>query len=1171
MDSLRLLHFVTPTPTRRNQFHHSHSHHKLARPPGLGATTTFFNPRIPIPIRGRIVCAVSSTQTREEERATMKSKLNVRIDHQVEFGEHIVIVGSSKEMGSWKKKVPMKWTENGWVCELELKGGEAVEFKFAIVSKDNGLVWESGANRALKLPREGSFAIVCRWGATGEAVNFSPLEFEQNGEEAKDVGENGSAGADITLEAGTSPFVGQWQGKAVSFMRSNDHGNRGSERRWDTSGLQGSVLKLVEGDLNARSWRRKLEVVCELLVGSLQSKDRLEALIYSAIYLKWINTGQVPCFEDGGHHRPNRHAEISRLIFQELEQVSSRRDTSAQEVLVIRKIHPCLPSFKAEFTASVPLTRIRDIAHRGDIPHDLKQEIKHTIQNKLHRSAGPEDLVATEAMLARITKNPGEYSEAFVEQFKIFHHELKDFFNAGSLAEQLVSIRESLDERGCSALTLFMDCKKKLDSAEKSRTIFELIKTMQSLNALRDIIVKGLESDIGNDASDAAIAKHQKWRLCEIGLEDYSFVLLSRFLNALEAMGGAKWLADNVESKNVSSWSDPLGALIVGVHQLALSGWKPEECEAIGAELLAWQEKGLLEKEGSEDGKIIWVLRLKATLDRARRLTEEYSEALLQIFPQRVQMLGKALGIPENSIRTYTEAEIRAGVIFQVSKLCTLLLKAVRSTLGSHGWDILVPGAASGTLVQVESIVPRSLPSTIEGPIILVVNKADGDEEVTAAGSNIVGIILLQELPHLSHLGVRARQERVVFVTCEDDDKVADMQKLTGKNVRLEASLTGVNLTLSSSDDIVPEDLSGNGSSTVEPPGSHDPFSAVKAHSNKGVSAGGLILLADADAQTSGAKAAACGRLASLTAASKKVSSDQGVLASFEVPKSMVIPFGSMELALEHSKSMETFMSFLEQIETARLDGGELDKLCSELQELISSLQLPKDTIDGIGRMFPDNARLIVRSSANVEDLAGMSAAGLYDSIPNVSPSNPTAFANAVSQVWASLYTRRAVLSRRAAGVPQKDATMAVLVQEMLSPDLSFVLHTLSPTDLDQNSVEAEIAPGLGETLASGTRGTPWRLSCGKFDGHVRTLAFANFSEEMLVSGAGPADGDVTRLTVDYSKKPLTVDPIFRHQLGQRLCSVGFFLEREFGSPQDVEGCVVGKDIYVVQTRPQPQ
>jgi hypothetical protein len=39
-----------------------------------------------------------------------------------------------------------------------------------------------------------------------------------------------------------------------------------------------------------------------------------------------------------------------------------------------------LPSFTEAYTASTPLTRIRDIAHRGDIPHELKQEIKHTIQ-----------------------------------------------------------------------------------------------------------------------------------------------------------------------------------------------------------------------------------------------------------------------------------------------------------------------------------------------------------------------------------------------------------------------------------------------------------------------------------------------------------------------------------------------------------------------------------------------------------------------------------------------------------------------------------------------------------------------------------------------------------------------------------------------------------------------
>lgn len=46
---------------------------------------------------------------------------------------------------------------------------------------------------------------------------------------------------------------------------------------------------------------------------------------------------------------------------------------------------------------------------------------------------------------------------------------------------------------------------------------------------------------------------------------------------------------------------------------------------------------------------------------------------------------------------------VLCSVIFQVSKLCTLLLKAIRSTIGSQGWDVLVPGTAVGTLLQVPS------------------------------------------------------------------------------------------------------------------------------------------------------------------------------------------------------------------------------------------------------------------------------------------------------------------------------------------------------------------------------------------------------------------------------------------------------------------------------------
>ena len=68
---------------------------------------------------------------------------------------------------------------------------------------------------------------------------------------------------------------------------------------------------------------------------------------------------------------------------------------------------------------------------------------------------------------------------------------------------------------------------------------------------------------------------------------------------------------------------------------------------------------------------------------------------------------------------------------------------------------------------------------------------------------------------------------------------------------------------------------------------------------------------------------------------------------------------------------------------------------------------------------------VIVRSSANVEDLAGMSGAGLYDSIPNIPAGDAKALGTAVAQVWASLFTRRAVLSRRAAGVLLQDTSVA--------------------------------------------------------------------------------------------------------------------------------------------------
>ncbi|GAQ78092.1 water dikinase [Klebsormidium nitens] len=1120
--------------------------------------------------RGGALAATAETST----AFGTKTSLKILLANQVNFGERHAVFGAGDALKNWQEAVEMHWTDGGWVLDVgALQPGQKVEFKAVIVHGDGGVQWENGPNRIIQLPDGGgAYSVTLHWEKTGEELQLQGVDGQiANGEAAqgapteapKDAG-NGRARSENGASE-VSEFGSKWQGKDIAFMRSNEH-SRERSGKWDTSNLSGPAARLVDGDKHGGSWWQKLEVVKGLVVPpEVGQKPDFDALVNANIYLQWINTGAISCVESGGHHRPNKHAEIARKIFRQLEWELGRKTTTSEEMLVLRRIQPRLPSFSEQFTQSVPLTRIRDIAHRNDIPHDLKQEIKHTIQNKLHRNAGPEDLVATEAMLQRVSK--GDYSQDFVKELRVFYGELKDFFNAGSLTERLEQIRHSLDDSATSALDHFLSRKQILDdfdAQQKAEKLPEvLVGALHALTGLRAQLLGGLASGLRNDAPDSSLAQRQKWRLSEIGLEDYSFVLLSRFVNAVEEKGGPAALAEEAKKSNVQPFNFPLGATVLGIRHLGLSGWQTAECLAIENELHAWQHAGIVDREGPVKDVKTWALRLKATLDRARRLAESYSEALLEIYPERSLKLGDALGVPENSVRTFTEAEIRASVVFQLSKLCSLLLKALRDVIGGGGWDALVSGSAVGTLVSVDRIEPGALTSAAKGgPLILLVKEASGDEEVKAAGEEVKGVVLCQELPHLSHLGVRARQEGVVFVTAEDEEKVRDLRGLEGKRVKIDASAEGVTVEPFDGEEAV---SSNNGAASA----AGVPGKASSAGKIKYSPGGTFIELADTTVETGGAKAAACGEIAGLAKSSTEVKSSSGVPATFKSPTGGLIPFGALEAALDASKSRAKFNELVKKTETAKVEGGELDAVCNELRALIEAQRLPEKVIQRVGKAFSADARLIVRSSANVEDLAGMSGAGLYDSIPNVKASEPEEFAEAVSKVWASLFTRRAVLSRRVAGVPQKEAAMAILVQELLAPSLSFVLHTVSPVDGNRDIVQAEIALGLGETLASGTRGTPWRLAASKSSKTVDTLAFANFSEKLVVAG-GKADGSMTREVADYSKVALTKDAEERIRLGQRLASIGAYLEKSLGAPQDVEGAVVGGDVYIVQSRPQP-
>jgi phosphoglucan, water dikinase len=339
--------------------------------------------------------------------------------------------------------------------------------------------------------------------------------------------------------------------------------------------------------------------------------------------------------------------------------------------------------------------------------------------------------------------------------------------------------------------------------------------------------------------------------------------------------------------------------------------------------------------------------------------------------------------------------------------------------------------------------------------------------------------MLCQDLPHLSHLGVRARQERIPLATCTSPEVIQGrLQGLVGSSVVLD--VTAEDVSLEAGEPAAPATpASSNGAGADSPRSAIGGGAAVTASADEpdvrtytftkssDISKAkklAVLPVSSATAANAGAKAAVCGRLAVLSE------------SRFSTPRGAVLPFGSMELVLaqagvqvcvvrilvsytacrgecclslhsrragfvgsihvSHTASetccnhmQEDFSSCLKTLEGAAV-GAELDEAVAAMQSLMEASCLPpQEVLEALQGELAGVSIVIARSSANVEDLAGLSGAGLYESVPNLKLADDAALARGIAHVWASLYSRRAVLSRRAAGVAQADACMAVLVQ----------------------------------------------------------------------------------------------------------------------------------------------
>ncbi len=256
-----------------------------------------------------------------------------------------------------------------------------------------------------------------------------------------------------------------------------------------------------------------------------------------------------------------------------------------------------------------------------------------------------------------------------------------------------------------------------------------------------------------------------------------------------------------------------------------------------------------------------------------------------------------------------------------------------------------------------------------------------------------------------------------------------------------------------------------------------------------------------------------------------------------------------------------TFTALVDDLCRATAEDGEgVGRLAARIRDTVHHLTLPAGLADevraGVARIGAD-AAFAVRSSATAEDLPTASFAGQQDTYLNVL--GVDAVLAHVRMCWASLFTDRAVAYRNQEGIDHREVRLAVVVQRMVSPEMSGVLFTADPLTANRRVVSINAGIGLGEALVSGlVNADDYKVRDGRVV--ARTVSTQDVAIR-AVSGGGTEKVPVEAARGRAQK--LTDAQILQ------LAAIGRRIEAHFGRPQDIEWSVdEGGTFFIVQSRP---
>jgi alpha-glucan,water dikinase len=550
------------------------------------------------------------------------------------------------------------------------------------------------------------------------------------------------------------------------------------------------------------------------------------------------------------------------------------------------------------------------------------------------------------------------------------------------------------------------------------------------------------------------------------------------------------------------------------------------------------------------------MLKIKSVYNRLMRILNNISDFFNNNIQTKAKYLGEQFNINKESIETFSEELIRGTIFFALSILLKKLNKFIREKTLNEKWLIISRGEKEEIkcLIKFEKNLNDIQFEKLKQKTILITENINGNEEIPI---NCIGLIISNNNENypdvLAHVSVRARNLKIFFVVCLDENIRNELFLYNNKFIKLNIVNTDIKFELI--DEIKDEIINNENNENFENESSKILLkgNCKETENNKKL----YIEIDEYNENIVGEK--------SLN--TKILYNKVPNLNWLKYPESFSIPFNviSLFLSLEENKEIkEKIDKEISKLSNKKLKKEKIKSILSTLKQLTLSIKFPKEKT--------------IQLKNKLQNFG----------IPEKNIENAY---NSIKKVWSSKYNERVYLSMQKLNLKYEELKISILTQKIIPSEYAFVIHTKNPINNNKKEIFSEIVNGMGETLVSSYEGQSFSFIYNKIDKKYNIKSYQNKSVKLLnsgfifrsdsnledienFSGAGLFDSvclfDDDIVYMKYYDDLLFCNEKLRNNIINRICDIGIAVEELYnGKEQDIEGVFYNGEFYVVQSRSQ--